>query len=63
MERLTSSDVDILVDFSLPVSLMELGRLKRLLEQIVGRRIDLVVRDGLRPALRDRIMSEAVPAA
>ena len=57
------SDVDILVDFSSPVSLMELGRLKRLLEELLGRRVDLIVRDGLRPALRDRVMSEAIRAA
>lgn len=57
------SDVDILVDFSRPVSLFQLARLQRRLEEILGRKVDLVSRDGLRPSLRDRILSEAIRAA
>lgn len=57
------SDVDILVDLDAPVSLFEFVRLRRQLASILGRRVDLVTRDGLRPHLRDQVMREAVRAA
>jgi predicted nucleotidyltransferase len=49
------SDVDILADFSRPVSLFQLSRLHRRLEETVGRKVDLVSRDALRRSLWDRI--------
>lgn len=59
----SASDVDILVDFSAPVSLFEFLRLQRRLESVLGRKVDLVTRDALKPQLRDRILGEAVRAA
>ena len=58
-----TSDVDILVDFSAPVTLFEFLRLQRHLESVLGRKVDLVTRDALKPQLRHRILSEAVRAA
>lgn len=57
------SDVDVLVEFSVPVTLFEFARLRRLLESLLDRPVDLVTRDALKPQLRDRILSEAVRAA
>ena len=57
-----ASDVDILVDFSAPVTLFEFARLRRHLESLLGRPVDLVTRDALKPQLRDRILREAVRA-
>jgi len=57
------SDVDILVDLSAPVSLFDLVRLRRHLEGLLGRRVDLVTREGLKPQLREQVMREAVRAA
>ena len=62
-EARDESDVDILVDFSAPVTLFEFLRLQRHLESVLGRRVDLVTRDALKPQLRDRILGEAVRAA
>lgn len=62
-EATAGSDVDILVDLSAPVSLFDLVRLRRRLEMVVGRRVDLVTREGLRPQLREQVMREAVRAA
>jgi predicted nucleotidyltransferase len=58
-----ASDVDILVDFNAPVTLFEFARLRRHLESLLGRPVDLVTRDALKPQLRDQILREAVRAA
>ena len=58
-----ASDVDVLVEFSGPVTIFEFIRLRRRLEAVLGRTVDLVTREALKPQLRDRILSEAVRAA
>lgn len=62
-EMQAASDVDILVDFSRPVSLFEFVRLRWKLESLLERPVDLVTRDALKPQLRDQILREAVRAA
>ncbi len=62
-EMRAGSDVDILVDFSAPVTLFEFARLRRHLEFLLGRPVDLVTRDALKPRLREQILREAVRAA
>ncbi len=57
-----SSDVDILVEFDRPIGLFEFVRLKLTLEKWIGQPIDLVTPDALHPALRDRILKEAIHA-
>lgn len=54
------SDIDLLVDFNLPVGLFEFIRLKHYLEKLTGQRVDQVTRDALRPAMREVILSEAL---
>jgi uncharacterized protein len=56
-----SSDVDILVDLNRPMSLFGLSDLKHRLEQILGvRKVDLITREGIHPALKDLILEDAV---
>ena len=59
------SDVDILVDFAPGevVGFFRFRRLRRYLEGILGREVDLVTRAALKPQLRERILKEAVAAA
>ena len=57
------SDVDFLVEFQTPVSFFELFDLQERLEALLGCKVDLVTRGGLRPELRDGILAEAVRAA
>jgi predicted nucleotidyltransferase len=54
------SDIDLLVEFSAPVGLFEFVRLKLLLEQILGREVDLVTPDALRPNMKEAILQESV---
>jgi len=59
-EATSTSDVDILVEFDRSVGLFEFVRLKLLLEEMLNRKVDLVTPDAIHPALRDRILSEAI---
>ena len=62
-EARADSDVDVLVEFAVPVGFFELARLERHLDDLFGRRVDLTTPGGLRRQLRDRILREAVYAA
>ena len=59
-ESTPSSDIDMLVEFNRPVSLFEFIRLKIYLEDLTGRRVDLVTPDAIRPSMRTAILNEAV---
>jgi len=54
-----SSDVDVLVKFSKPVSLLDLVRLQRELSEVLGQPVDLVTEKALSPYIRSQVMSEA----
>ena len=62
-EAKPNSDVDVLVEFDRPVGLFAFLNLKRRLSDWVGHPVDLVTADGLRPALRERVLREALRAA
>ena len=51
------SDVDVLVEFQTP-SFDRYMDLKFHLEELLGRTVDLVLEESLKPALRDRILRE-----
>ncbi len=61
-EASPDSDVDLLVEFDRPIGLFHFFRVQRRLEEILGRRVDLVMRDAVKRQLRDRILAEAVRA-
>lgn len=56
------SDVDLIVEFEpgRPGGMLEFVALKGWLESILGRPVDLVTPDTLKPRLRERILKEAV---
>ena len=56
-----SSDLDLLVDLEPGRSLIDLGALLADLEAELGSRVDLVTEAGLRPALRERVLRDAMP--
>jgi len=55
------SDVDFLVKLAPGRSLLDLGGLLYELQQLLGRRVDVVTPAGLRHRIRERILEEAVP--
>ena len=64
-EATAESDVDLLVEYDgRPVGLFRLSRTQHYLEGILGvARVDLVLRDSIKPALKESILREAIYAA
>lgn len=58
-----SSDIDLLVEFSKPVSLFEFLEIKEFLERILKVRVDLVTEPALKAPLKEKILKEAIRAA
>ncbi|MFQ6128721.1 MAG: nucleotidyltransferase family protein, partial [Thermoplasmata archaeon] len=57
-EQEATSDIDILVDFTEPISLIEFVALERHLSEILGRKVDLVMRSALKPRIGKHILKE-----
>ena len=55
------SDVDLLVSFqpAARVTFLTLARMQRELEALLGHKVDLVPKDGLKPAIREHILATA----
>lgn len=56
----SSSDVDILVDFSEPIGLIKFIKLEEELEEILEMEVDLVPKKGIKLELKETILKEAV---
>jgi predicted nucleotidyltransferase len=52
------SDVDLLVKFKKPVSLIDLIKLEDKFVETLGRKIDLGTEDGLHPLIHKSVMSD-----
>ena len=59
-EAREDSDVDILVEFSHPIGLFQLIALKRDLEALLGRRVDIGTQRSLKPQVKKRVLQEAI---
>jgi predicted nucleotidyltransferase len=55
------SDVDLLVTLRPGTSALALGGLLMDAQELLGRRVDVVTEASLHPALRDRVLADAVP--
>ena len=60
-EATKTSDIDLLVSFFRPVSLLQVVKLERELSVALGRKVDLLTEASLSPYLRDHIMKERQP--
>lgn len=54
------SDVDLLVSYEKPISLLKAVALERALTEALGRRVDLVSEGGVSPYLKADIMQRSV---
>ncbi len=59
-EQKKRSDLDILVEFSEPVGLFHFIRLEDFLTELIGVKIDLVMKSALKPRIKDRILKETL---
>lgn len=57
-EQKEDSDLDIIVDFSEPVSLLKLVNFENFLQNITGVKVDVVPEGDIRPELRNNILNE-----
>ena len=59
-EQRQRSDLDVLVEFEEAPTLLQLSALQRQLSDLVGVKVDLVLRRTLKPAIGEVILSEAI---
>lgn len=59
-EATPESDLDILVDFSVPPSLFQFVRLKNELSELLGIPVDLVMKSALKPKIGEYVLAEVV---
>ena len=55
------SDIDLLVEPEKQCSLLDLISLKYDIEDLIGRKVDIVSKNGISPYLVDRIISQSIP--
>jgi hypothetical protein len=59
-EQNEESDVDLLIDYTEAPDLIELIDLENYLSDNLGMKVDVVTKNGLKPRLKERILSEVV---
>ncbi|MDL1892113.1 nucleotidyltransferase family protein [Sphingobacteriales bacterium CHB3] len=60
-EEAESSDIDVLVELPPNLSLLDFVGIKLELEEVLGKNVDLVEYEAIKPRIRQRIISEEVP--
>ena len=60
-EQKKRSDLDILVEFTETIDLFKYIELENYMSEILGVKVDLVMKDTLKPRIKDRILNEAIP--
>ncbi|AFZ29229.1 DNA polymerase beta domain protein region [Gloeocapsa sp. PCC 7428] len=59
-EQTIDSDLDILIDYDQAPTLFQLVELRDYLSEQVGLKVDLVTKNGLKPRIQARVLSEVV---
>lgn len=59
-EQKKKSDVDILIDLAKPISLFGLIDLEDQLSELIGKKVDLVLKNELKPRIGERILKEVI---
>jgi len=59
-EQKEKSDVDILVSFYEPISLLKLVSLENFLTDLTGVKVDIVPKEDIRSELKERILGEVI---
>ena len=59
-EQTGQSDIDLLVEFSKPVGFVTFIRLENFLSEQLGKPVDLVTPDSLKPVIRQDVLSEVI---
>ncbi|MDD5615847.1 MAG: nucleotidyltransferase family protein [Candidatus Methanoperedens sp.] len=60
-EQKKGSDLDVLVEFSKKIDLFKYMELEEFMSKKLGVKVDLVMKDTLKPRIKDRVLKEAIP--
>ncbi len=55
------SDIDLVVEFEPGRSLLDHAALRLELQELLGRKVDVVSARGIKPRIRERVLREAMP--
>lgn len=59
-EQTETSDVDVLIDYDQAPTLFKLVELRDYLAEVIEMKVDVVTKNGLKPTIRERVLSEVV---
>lgn len=59
-EHKTRSDIDIMVEFSEPISFFEFIRLEQFLSKILKKKVDLVTKSAIKPVVKKQILKDLI---
>jgi predicted nucleotidyltransferase len=59
-EQTGKSDIDLLVEFSKPVGFVTFMQLENFLSEKLGKQVDLVTSDSLKPVIRQDVLAEVI---
>ena len=54
------SDIDILVEFEIPIGFFDFIRLETFLSKILGKKVDLVSSRAIKPSIRDDVLKDLI---
>ncbi len=59
-QNTASSDIDLLVEFTKPVGFFQFVRLEDYLSGVLRKKVDLVTKNALKPAIKDSILKDVI---
>jgi predicted nucleotidyltransferase len=59
-EQTEASNVDVLIDYDQAPTLFKLVELREDLSDVLGMKVDVVTKNGLKPRIREQVLSEVV---
>lgn len=59
-QQTKKSDIDMLVDLSSPVGFFKFIELENFLTRVLGRKVDLVTKNALKPIIKKEVLRETV---
>lgn len=59
-EQKEKSDVDILINIKEPISLFTMVDLKDYLSELIGKKVDLVLEEELKPRIKENVLKEVI---
>jgi uncharacterized protein len=58
--KINDSDIDVLIDYEQAPTLFKLVNLRDYLKELTGLSVDVVTKNGLKPRIRDQVLSEVI---